>query len=83
MSEEVGASDSDAEQGLCVGFGLFPQESVFAAVGSSFRVLEVAERDPQTRWGRAAARTLPTMVGTGCRPSVTSPRVVGIGSAPK
>ena len=32
------------------------------------------ERAPQDRWGRAAARTLPTMVGTGCRPSVTSPR---------
>ena len=41
------------------------------------------ERDPQDRWGRAAARTLPTRVGTGCRPSVTSPRVGGIGSTPK
>ena len=40
------------------------------------------ERDPQDRWGRAAARALPTMVGTGCRPSVASPRVGGIGSTP-
>jgi|GEM_PF-4337706 len=40
------------------------------------------ERDPQAGWGRAAARTLPTRVGTGCRPSVTSPRVGGIGSTP-
>ena len=32
---------------------------------------------PQDRWGRAAARTLPTRVGTGCRPSVTSLHVVG------
>ena len=38
---------------------------------------------PQDRWGRAAARTLPTRVGTGCRPSVTSPRVGGIGSTPE
>ena len=37
----------------------------------------------QERWGRAAARTLPTMVGTGCRPSVTTPRVGGIGSTRK
>ena len=43
----------------------------------------VAGSDPQDRWGRAAARTLPTRVGTGCRPSVTSPRVDGIGSTPK
>ncbi len=35
------------------------------------------------RWGRAAARTLPKRVGTGCRPSVTSPRAGGIGSTPK
>ena len=35
------------------------------------------------RWGRAAARTLPTRVGTGCCPSVTSPRFAGIGSTPK
>ncbi len=41
------------------------------------------DRDPQDRWGRAAARTLPTRVGTGCRPSVTSPRLGGIGSTPK
>ena len=34
---------------------------------------------PQGRWGRAAARTLPTMVGTGCRPAVTSLRFDGIG----
>ena len=31
----------------------------------------------QDRWGRAAARTLPTRVGTGCCPSVDSSRVVG------
>lgn len=43
------------------------------------------ERETPSRWGRAAARTLPTMLGAGCRPSVTSPCVVGIGigSAPK
>ena len=41
------------------------------------------ERDPQDGWGRAAARTLPKMVGTGCRPFVTSPRGGGIGSTPK
>ena len=41
------------------------------------------ERDPQDRWGRAAARILPTRVGTGCRPSVTPSRVGGIGSRPK
>ena len=41
------------------------------------------ERDPQGRWGRAAARTLPTMVGTGCRPSAASPRLGGIGSTPE
>ncbi len=35
------------------------------------------ERDPQDRRGRAAARTLPMWVGTGCRPSVTSPRLEG------
>ena len=40
------------------------------------------DRDPQDRWGRAAARTLPTRVGTGCRPSVTFPRVGGIGRTP-
>ena len=34
--------------------------------------------DPwQDRWGRAAARTLPMRVGTGCCPSVDSSRVVG------
>ena len=42
-----------------------------------------AEAGRVDRWGRAAARTLPTGVGTGCRPSVTSPRVGGIGSTPK
>ena len=39
------------------------------------------ERETQNRWGRAAARTLPMMVGTGCRPSVTSPRDGGSADA--
>ena len=38
------------------------------------------ERDTQDRWGRAAARILPTVVGTGCRPSATSTH---LGSTPK
>jgi hypothetical protein len=68
-------------------FALDPSSSSqrvrFAAVGRSFRLLEIPERAPGARWGRAAARTLPKMVGTGCRLSVTSPRVGGIGSTPK
>ncbi len=42
VSEEVGASDAEAEHGLCVGFGLFPQESVVAEVVSYFLIVEVA-----------------------------------------
>jgi hypothetical protein len=42
VPEEVGAGDAEAEQGLCVGSGLFPQESVVAEVGSDFRLVEVA-----------------------------------------
>ena len=42
MPEEVGAGDAEAEQGLGVGFGLFPRESVVAEVGSDFRPVEVA-----------------------------------------
>ncbi len=42
VPEEVGASDAEAEHGLCVGFGLFPRESVVAEVGSDFRPVEVA-----------------------------------------
>gem|GEM_PF-3371327 len=41
MPEKVGESDAEAEHGLCVGFGLFPQESVVAEVGSDFRPVEV------------------------------------------
>ena len=49
----------------------------------TFGPWESSERDAQDRWGRAAARILPRMVGTGCRPSVTLPRVGGIGSTPE
>jgi len=35
VPEEVGASDAVAEQGLCAGFGLFTQESVFARSAST------------------------------------------------
>ena len=42
VPEEVGASGAEAEHGLCVGFGLFAQESVVAVVGSYFRLVEVA-----------------------------------------
>ena len=83
MPEEIGASDAEAEHGLWVGSGLCPQESVVAEVGRYFRVVEVPGQDTHSRWGRAAARALPTMVGTGCRPSVAFPRVGGIGSTPK
>ncbi len=83
MPEEIGASDAETEHGLWVGSGLCPQESVVAEVSRYFRVVEVPGQDTHSRWGRAAARALPTMVGTGCRPSVTSPRVGGIGSTPK
>ncbi|MEI6358065.1 MAG: hypothetical protein WCP53_13350, partial [Verrucomicrobiota bacterium] len=41
MPEEVGASDAEAEHGLCVGFERFTQESVVAEVGSYFRLVEV------------------------------------------
>ena len=46
-------------------------------VGDCFCHVGISGRTKQSRWGRAAARALPKMVGTGCRPSVTSPRVVG------
>jgi len=39
VPEEVGASGAEAEQGLCVGLELFPQESVVAEVGSDFRLV--------------------------------------------
>ena len=42
VPEEVGASDAVAEQGLPVGFGLSPQESVVAEVGKYFRPVEIA-----------------------------------------
>ena len=42
LPEEVGVSGAEAEHGLCVGFGIFAQETVVAEVGSDFRVVEVA-----------------------------------------
>ena len=51
-----------------------PWSRRWAATSDPWKSLE---RDPQDRWGRAAARTLPTTVGTGCRPSVTSSRRLG------
>ena len=42
VPEEVGESDAEAEDGLCVGSGLFPQESVVAEVGKYLRLVEVA-----------------------------------------
>jgi len=41
VPEEVGESDGEAEHGLTVGFGLFPQESVVAEVGKYFRPVEI------------------------------------------
>ena len=64
------------------GPGSSPKSSWSRRSASTCDSWKSPERDPQDRWGRAAARTLPTRVGTGCRPSVIPPRVGGIGSTP-
>jgi len=42
VPEDVGASDAEAEDGLSVGFDLFPRESLVAEVCSYFRLVEGA-----------------------------------------